>query len=388
MTVLNDLCELIVDCEHKTAPKSPQGFPSIRTPNVGRGRLILEGANRVDQNTYDRWTRRAVPRTDDLIIAREAPVGNVAIIRAGQQVCLGQRTVLVRPDPKKVYPEFLCYFMLGEYVQGQFQGVSVGATVPHLNMADIRGLVVPPLPNLQTQRRIASILSAYDDLIENNTRRIAILEEMARRLYEEWFVHFRFPGHEDATFIETEDGRVPEGWKYNRLQDFIELAYGKALKAADREEGPYPVFGSSGIVGTHKNYLVEGPGIILGRKGNVGSVHWTEQSFFPIDTVYYVKTELPLEYVFFNLQTQNFLNNDAAVPGLNRNQAYALPFLKPSDELLEKFTLHCKPLYDLVRKLRRKSENLRAQRDLLLPKLISGEITVREGENSLENAVA
>jgi type I restriction enzyme S subunit len=203
---------------------------------------------------------------------------------------------------------------------------------------------------------------------------------MARRLYEEWFVHFRFPGHEDATFIEAEDGRVPEGWEYKRLQDFIELAYGKALKAADREEGPYPVYGSSGIVGTHKDYLVEGPGIILGRKGNVGSVHWTEHSFFPIDTVYYVKTELPLEYVFFNLQKQNFLNNDAAVPGLNRNQAYALPFLKPSDELLEKFTLHCKPLYDLVRKLRRKNENLSTQRDLLLPKLISEEIDVSEAE--------
>ncbi len=196
MTKLLDLCELIVDCEHKTAPKSSDGYPSIRTPNVGRGRLILDGVNRVDEDTYIKWTRRATPAENDLIIAREAPVGNVAIVRKGQKVCLGQRTVLVRPDPNKVDPEFLCYFLLGDYAQNSFLSAATGATVPHLNMSDIRGLSIPALPDRKKQRWIATTLSAYDDLIENNTRRIEILEEMARRLYEEWFVQFRFPGHE------------------------------------------------------------------------------------------------------------------------------------------------------------------------------------------------
>lgn len=378
MTVLNDICELIVDCEHKTAPKSPTGYPSIRTPNVGRGRLILDNVNRVDEDTYAKWTRRAVPQENDLIIAREAPVGNVAIIRQGQKVCLGQRTVLVRPDPNKVNPEFLCYFMLGDYVQGRFGAAATGATVPHLNMRDIRGLQIPALPDREVQNRIASILSAYDDLIENNTRRIEILEEMARRLYEEWFVNFRFPGHEEVSFKESELGEIPEGWECSSLKEFIELAYGKALKKSERKPGPYPVYGSSGEVGTHSEPLVKGPGIILGRKGNVGSVFWTEDDFYPIDTVYYVKTDLPLEYVFFNLQRQRFLNNDAAVPGLNRNQAYSLPFLKPSETLLDQFSSQCKPIYELVRKLHKKNTNLRAQRDLLLPKLVSGEIDVSD----------
>ena len=95
---LNDYCELIVDCEHKTAPTQDTGFPSIRTPNIGKGRLLLEGVNRVSEETYKLWTQRAIPQTNDLILAREAPVGNVAIIPDGQQVCLGQRTVLIRPD--------------------------------------------------------------------------------------------------------------------------------------------------------------------------------------------------------------------------------------------------------------------------------------------------
>src|SRR5690625_3959357 len=108
-----------------------------------------------------------------------------------------------------------------------------------------------PIPPMGVQHKIVSVLSAYDDLIENNTRRIEILEEMARRLYEEWFVHFRFPGHEEISFKESELGEIPEGWECSSLKEFIELAYGKALKKSERKPGPYPVYGSSGEVGTH-----------------------------------------------------------------------------------------------------------------------------------------
>jgi type I restriction enzyme, S subunit len=130
INLLSDLCLLIVDCEHKTAPLSTDGYPSIRTPNVGRGRLELDDVNRVNAATYKAWTKRAVPQPNDLIIAREAPVGNVAIIQQHEEVCLGQRTVLVRPDPAKVDPAFLCYFLLGDYVQSRFRAAATGATVP------------------------------------------------------------------------------------------------------------------------------------------------------------------------------------------------------------------------------------------------------------------
>lgn len=216
---LNDLCILIVDCEHKTAPTTSNGYPSIRTPNVGRGRLSLENVNRISDETYRRWTKRAVPKAGDLIVAREAPLGNVAIIPKGLKVCLGQRTVLVRPDPLMVDGQYLTYFLLGDYTQGCFHAASTGATVPHLNMRDIRGLPIPDLPPLAIQRRIATILSAYDNLIENNTRRIAILEEMARRLYEEWFVHFRFPGHDAAKCVDSELGPHPDEWSVMTLDE-------------------------------------------------------------------------------------------------------------------------------------------------------------------------
>jgi len=131
------------------------------------------------------------------------------------------------------------------------------------------------------------VLSAYDDLIENNNRRIAFLEKMAEELYREWFVRLRFPGHEKVKIVKG----VPEGWAVKKLKEIVEFAYGKALKEEDRIEGNYPVIGSGGIIGYHNAALVKGPGIVVGRKGNVGKVIWTKKDFFPIDTVYFVRSD-------------------------------------------------------------------------------------------------
>ena len=222
MLTLDEVCELIVDCEHKTAPKQDSGYPSIRTPNIGRGYFILESVNRVSRETYEKWTQRAVPQYGDLIIAREAPVGNVAMIPKGLEVCLGQRTVLIRPDQTKADSRFLTYLLLGDEVQGSIHSQTNGSTVAHLNMRDIRSLKLPFLPDLPTQRKIAGILSAYDDLIENNLRRIKILEEMAQSLYREWFVHFRFPGHESAKFVDSAMGKIPKGWEIKKLGELAD----------------------------------------------------------------------------------------------------------------------------------------------------------------------
>src|SRR6266702_8488463 len=225
-------------------------------------------------------------------------------------------TTLYVKDFKGNDPLFLSYFLRTLNLAHQ----NVAGAVPGLNRNALHLLPVsiPPLP---TQRKIAFILSAYDDLIENNTRRIAILEEMAQSLYREWFVHFRFPGHEKKRLVESELGLIPEGWEVVKLGDAIELAYGKALKADTRMAGDIPVYGSAGIVGYHYEGLIKGPGIIVGRKGNVGSVFWSDTDFFPIDTVFYIRSKVSLHYIYYNLKAQHFINNDAAVPGLNRNQA-------------------------------------------------------------------
>lgn len=213
---LNDICELIVDCPHSTAKDEGAGYPLIRTPNIGRGRLILDDVHRVSKDIYDKRNARAIPRDDDLILAREAPAGNVAIIKNGEKVCLGQRTVLIRPDRNKVYPDFLAYYILAPQQQYELLGTANGATVAHVNIPVIKALPVE-LPTIEAQQRTADILKTYDDLIENNQKQIKLLEEAAQRLYKEWFVNLRFPGFEDVKMV---DG-VPQKWKRVSVNDCL-----------------------------------------------------------------------------------------------------------------------------------------------------------------------
>jgi type I restriction enzyme S subunit len=372
MTPLASLCELIVDCEHKTAPTQQTGFPSIRTPNIGRGFFILDNVNRVSESTYVEWTDRATPIPGDLILAREAPVGNVAVIPEGEQFCLGQRTVLIRVNQHKVVPEYLCYLLLTPSMQGLLAGKSGGATVHHLNMRDIRSLPIPSLPSLVEQRRVSSVIKAYDDLIATNQRRIQLLEDAARRLYREWFVHLRFPGYES---VSIRDG-VPEGWRKVPLGDLAHLNYGKALKASERKDGQVPVYGSSGVVGHHDRAIVDAGAIIVGRKGNVGSLYFSQVPCFPIDTVFFISPDQASYLLFLALHQLTFNSSDAAVPGLNRSYAISLPITWPDTATRERFEAHASPLFKQIRTLTDANIELAKARDLLLPKLMSGQLDV------------
>ena len=219
--VLNDICELIVDCPHSTAYDEGSGYPLVRTPNIGRGRLIYSGMHRVCEEVYNKRNARAIPQTNDLIFAREATAGNVALIREGEKVCLGQRTVLIRPNANLVNPAFLTYHLLAPEQQYKLLSTANGATVAHVNMPTIRNLKLS-LPPLATQHRIATILSRYDSLIENYQKQIKLLEEAAQRLYKEWFVDLHFPGHENTKIV---DG-VPEGWEKKKISDVCETVGG------------------------------------------------------------------------------------------------------------------------------------------------------------------
>lgn len=227
---LNDVCELIVDCPHSTEPDEGEGYPIIRTPNIGVGYLDLEGVQRVSKAAYDRRNIRAVPRPNDLILAREAPAGNVGIIREGMEVCLGQRTVLIRPKAEKVSPLFLNYYLNAPKQRHALLSNSNGATVSHVNMPIICNLVIG-LPDRETQDRIADVLSAYDELIENNRRQIKLLEEAAQRLYKEWFIDLKFPGHETTPIV---DG-LPEGWRMGCLGECCALI--KTISKQDERTG-------------------------------------------------------------------------------------------------------------------------------------------------------
>jgi type I restriction enzyme S subunit len=289
------------------------------------------------------------------------------------------------------------YYAIKHYKLGE---VDDGSPIPSTTRAAVyvMDLEVPPIDE---QRAIAHILGTLDDKIELNRKMNQTLEAMARAIFKSWFVDFdpvrakadgRDPGLPrdlaalfPDSFEDSELGEIPKGWKMMQLGDLIELAYGKALKEENRQPGNIPVFGSNGQVGIHDEKLVSGPGIVVGRKGNPGIVTWSPSDFFAIDTTFYVVTKdtcRSLLFLFYALQDLNLASqgSDSAVPGLNRNMAYMGHLVVPSALLLDAFDKRIKPFFERINHNNGESHTLAALRDALLPKLLSGEIRVKDAE--------
>ena len=349
------------------------GVRFLRSQNVRPGRLDLETATAIAPEFHQKLKKSKLQGGDILFVRVGANRGDCCVVPEdlGELNCAN--IVFARPKHRT---GFHAYFFQSELGRSLLLSASVGAAQGVINTSSVASMPVP-LPPLPIQRRIASILSAYDDLIENSQRRIRILETMARALYREWFVHFRFPGHEKHPRVASPLGEIPKGWEVRKLGDALTLNYGKALKHEDRRGGNVSVFGSSGIVGQHSTALAKGPGIIVGRKGNVGSVFWCDDDFYVIDTAYFVTSTLPLRFLLYVLPTLNFINSDAAVPGLSRNQAYTLEILVPPAAMLTKFCELADTFERQANTLQRQIQNLRRTRDLLLPRLLSGQVDLK-----------
>ena len=385
MTKLIDVCEFIVDCPHSTAQDEGRGYPLIRTPNIGKGRFNLDGVHRVSESVYTKRNLRATPQDNDLIFAREAPAGNVAIIKNGEKFCLGQRTVLIRPNPKYVYPDFLTYFLLAPQQQYELLGTANGATVAHVNLPTIRNLEIN-LPELEVQHRIADILSAYDDLIENNRKQIKLLEEVAQRLYKEWFVDLRFPGH---VHTKITDG-VPEGWKRRKLVDIAQVQYGYAFDGSlfNSQKIGTPIIRIRNIPqgqtedytpeNVDSQYLVYNGDIIVGMDGEFHINTWAGDTAYLVQRTCRIKaltSDLNGFLLWAIYEPIKYFEKTvvgATVAHIGKKHIDTVEILVPT----EKFYLPFKSLFEARLLLMNQNRALAEARDRLLPKLMSGEVEV------------
>ena len=374
--LLKDICLLIVDCPHSTAYDEGKGYPLVRTPNIGKGRLIYQGMHRVSEDVYHQRNQRAVPQEGDLIFAREATAGNVAQIQPGEKVCLGQRTVLIRPNREIVDSAFLTYFLLAPKQQYNLLSTANGATVAHVNMPTIRNLKLS-IPDLPTQKRIASILSAYDDLIEVNRKQIKLLEEAAERLYREWFIELRFPGHEQATF--NQDG-LPNGWKKGIIADLGEFRRGKTITRKDARDGNVPVVagGITPAYYTNKSNT-EAPVITISASGNAGFANFYYEKIWASDCSYLDNTGT--EFIYFmhcliqNNQTAIYnFQKGSCQQHVNAKQVNSLEVIVPDKNTIALFENRCATIFEKIASLDEQSKQAAEARDLLLPRLMNGEI--------------
>jgi type I restriction enzyme S subunit len=382
---LADVASLIQYGFTASASLEPVGPKFLRITDIAPSRINWSSVPFCEITAKDHAKYRVEP--GDIVIARTgATVGYAKQLRDPPDAVFASYLIRVRVSDACDARYIGCVVESAEYKRFIASNAG-GAAQPNANAKVLTSYPVP-LPPLAVQRKIAALLTSYEDLIENNSRRVEILDRMARSIYREWFVEFRYPGHEDGTLADSEVGPAPSGWERQPLGSAVELAYGKALKAGDRNGGPVAVYGSGGVVGWHDASLDAGPGIVVGRKGNVGSVYWCDGPFFPIDTTYFVRTKLSLPYVYFALQDMEFIDSHAAVPGLSRGQAYGLPLLVPPTAVVARFDEAMTPLFRLRRVLLDATDRLRATRDLLLPRLISGEVDVSSLDLDLDGLVA
>jgi type I restriction enzyme S subunit len=408
---LSELCDAIVDCEHKTANTQSSGIPSIRTTNIKNGRIDFKNANRVSFAVYKEWTARLEPQPNDLILAREAPVGEVGIIPFNQKACLGQRTVLIRPNQQRIYPKYLLYLLLTPEMRYEMNRRAEGSTVPHLNMLDIRNLAIPKLPPLPEQKAIAHILGTLDDKIELNQQMNQTLEAIAKAIFKSWFVDFdpvrakmegRQPVGMDAataelfpdSFEESALGLIPKGWRVGTLSELGNITSGKRPKERSSiatSEMNIPLYGGGGIMAYVKEPLYNYPILATGRVGTLGIVFRITKSCWTSDNTLVIlsKNQEFYEYLYFQLKYIDVisLNRGSTQPLVTQSDLKNQEFAIPSQELLKEFHFLTSSLFNKLDANTEQSETLANIRNTLLPKLMSGEIRVKEAESIIEEAV-
>lgn len=393
---LVELCEVHVDCVNRTAPvvDEPTPFKMIRTTNVRDGFIDTENVRYVTEPIYRKWTRRLVPKRGDVILTREAPLGGVGKVRTDDQIFLGQRLYHFRADPKKLDADFLLYALMADDLQGQIRGFGSGSTVEHMRLGDIPELQIYA-PNVSEQRRIGAILSAYDELMENSQRRIRILEAMARAFYREWFVHFRFPGNEKLPRVASPLGDIPKGWEVKRLGEVAEDMRRNVPKGELEEPKPYvglehiprralalDAWETATELGSNKLEFKKGE-VLFGKI----RPYFHKVSVAPFDGLcsadtIVIRSRRPEHYavVVACVSSDAFVAeasataNGAKMPRANWDVLEKFPVVIPKGKVAEIFSALFADIIAQQQTLIFQIQNLRRTRDLLLPRLLSGQV--------------
>ena len=365
-----DLClgKMLDEKKNKGDP-----MPYLANVNVRWGAFDLDSMREMRFEAHE--LERYGLKYGDIVMCEGGEPGRCAIWKDQVPGMMIQKALhRIRPSNELDY-RFLYYSFLLKGRHDGFSGLFTGSTIKHLpgqNLAKVE-VCYPQRPE---QERIAGVLSAYDDLIENNRRRIALLEQSARLLYREWFVHLRFPGHEHVKVV---DG-VPEGWEQKPLGDVLTLQRGFDLPTGARVQGEIPIYAATGVHGCHNKAMVNGPGVITGRSGSLGTVSYSPGDFWPLNTTLWVKEfkRVAPEFAYFLLSILGLeqFNGGVAVPTLNRNDVHRIQINLPSQTLMDEFNEFALLHFKQVATLTQQNEKLRQARDLLLRRLMNGDLVV------------
>jgi type I restriction enzyme S subunit len=360
-----------------------QSPPSKYYNQDGEGILFIQGKREfgdlyVETGTYTTKCAKIAPPYSVLITVR-APVGELNITKS--ELCIGRGVAaILNKNRSPLQNKFVYYVLkaLNEYLSVLGER---GTTYDSITKEELDHFAVP-FPNSVEQAHIATILSWFDGLIENKKRQNEVLEKTAMAIFRSWFIDFE--PFKDLEFVNGERGKIPKGWKVKEVGNAVKFLYGKGLPERERKEGSYPVVGSSGIIGFHSKYLVPAPSIVIGRKGDVGSLYLMLEPSFPIDTTFYTSPNTAPElifYIYHFLKTVSLRDmglSHTAVPGLDIHFLNSIKLLYPPKFILRKFYCFVEPLFRKILLNTKQIMALRKVRDVLLPLLVFGRIRVEE----------
>ena len=383
-----------------------QGVLFLNTTNIVQNRLDLTEANFVSPEKFDEMKKGRLQRFD-IVMTTRGSIGKVALFDCDPpKGLINAQMLILRADDEIINRKFLFYQTCSDDFQTKLKNFASGSAQPQIPIIDLKEveIAVPPLP---AQRKIAAVLSAYDDLIENNTRRIKILEEMASTIYREWFVEFRFPGHEQVEMVESELGLIPQGW-VAEFSDYVDFKEGPGLRRWQYRDNGIPFLNIRTLVdndidlskvqyldqdeveGKYSHFLLKPHDHVVSSSGTIGRIVTIQRHHLPLMlNTSIIRMRSKTEHVGL-WQLKHFLKSNyfqdqiytlatgVAQKNYGPSHLKQMSIIAPDLELGRKYEEIVKPMEESIGRLVMKNTNLRQTRDLLLPKLISGEIDISE----------
>ncbi|ACD91487.1 restriction modification system DNA specificity domain [Chlorobium limicola DSM 245] len=403
-STLAEVCSLVTDGTHDTPKRVETGYPLVKAKEISGGRIDFDNCDQISEQEHLKVIARSKPEFGDTLFAHiGASLGEAAFVNTTREFSI-KNVALFKPNPSVIDARYLYYLVVSPAFQSLAKGTRTGSAQPFLGLSQLRGHQIQYHRDLAHQRRISGILSAYDDLIENRQRRIRILEEMARSLYREWFVHFRFPGHENHPLVPSSLGVIPQGWEVKKLGDIAESMRRNVSKGKLEERTPYVglehIPRQSLALDAWEMATALGSNKLEFKKGEVlfGKIrpYFHKVSVAPFvglcsaDTIV-IRALRPEHYgiVVACVSSDEFVAvasataNGAKMPRANWNVLEKYQVVIPKGNLAEKFSALFADIIAQQQTLIFKIQNLRQTRDLLLPRLLSGEVKLKETDEPL-----
>jgi type I restriction enzyme S subunit len=397
-TMIDEVCDITSSKRIYRADYEAEGVPFYRGKEIiekQRGVLDVSTELFISEEKFQAIEEKfGAPHPGDLLLTSVGTLGVPYIVQPGERFYFKDGNLTWFRNLRNIDNRFLYYWLLSPMGKAQLGRSTIGSSQPALTIVLLKQMEID-LPNFPTQRKIAAILSAYDDLIENNLRRIKILEEMAQAIYREWFVKFRFPGHEKVRMVDFQRGKIPEGWDVTMLGELVEIQKGKKPKTLYTvfEDGLVPYLLIDVMKGGDPKYtnpektvmakqddilmIMDGASSGIAMIGVAGAVGSTLARFRPFD-----KNALSTFLLLFLLRHKEeeirTKNVGSAIPHANKDYITSMEVSVPTKHINKDFDGCCRSLFSYILNLSKKNVTLRRTRDLLLPKLIFGELDVSD----------